>query len=185
MRPGGRLEMTMPDPLRAPVAFLALALSSAFAPPTAAFALTRPAAPPPSPANPGRAAPAQAEAAVTRTVEEFTRAQRAFDPAKLASLTTADYLEISPLGEVDPREKMLGFYAPENKGAAPELAMSEVSVRQFGDSAVLVARMAYKVQPPGQPVRTVELRAGFVLHRAAGAWKIASSQYTGIRPAAK
>jgi uncharacterized protein (TIGR02246 family) len=120
-----------------------------------------------------------------RTVEEFTSAQRSFDARKLARLTTPDYLEISPAGEVDSREKMLGFYAPDKKTAAPELAMSDVTVRMFGNAAVLIARISYKVRPPGQPVRTMEMRASFVAHRVSGEWKIASTQYTGIRPSAK
>lgn len=123
--------------------------------------------------------------AAIRTVEEFTRAQPAFDAGKLAMLTTPDYLEISPAGEVDSREKMLGFYAPDKKIAAPELTINDVTVRMFGDAAVLIARIAYKVQAPGQPVRTMELRASFVAHRISGDWKIASAHYTGIRPSAK
>lgn len=134
-------------------------------------------------AQPG--AESQASNALVRIVEEFTRAQQAFDAGKLAGLTTPDYLEISPVGEVDSREKMLAVYAPDKKSAAPELAMSDVTVRIFGDAAVLIARIAYTMQSPGQPVRTAALRASFVARRVSGDWKIASAHYTGIRPAAK
>jgi uncharacterized protein (TIGR02246 family) len=166
---------------------LASALSLALGAPTGGMAQA--AAPMQSPAAQSQAtrsgAGSQASNALIRTVEEFTRAQQTFDAGKLARLTTSDYLEISPVGEVDSREKMLGFYAPDKKTAAPELAISDVTVRTFGDSGVLIARIAYMAQPPGQPVRTMELRASFVAHRVRGDWKIASTQYTGIRPVAK
>jgi ketosteroid isomerase-like protein len=146
------------------------------------------------PANPSQGTPsreaqsgaeAQASNALIRTVEEFSRAQQGFDAGRLAALTTSNYLEISPVGEVDSREEMLGFYAPDKKTAAPELAISDVDVRIFGDAGILIARIAYKARPPGQAVRTMELRAGFVAHRVSGDWKIASTQYTGIRAAPK
>ena len=127
----------------------------------------------------------RASRALIRTVEEFTSAQRAFDSAKLAKLTTPDFVEISPVGEVDSREEMLGFYAPDKKAPAPAFAMSEVTVRAFGGAAVLITKMAYTVQPPGQAARTMELRASFVARRVSEDWKIASAQYTPIRPAAK
>jgi ketosteroid isomerase-like protein len=166
------------------------ALSVALAVPIAAGGMAQAAAPAPSsPTQQSRETPSGTESpasnALIRTVEAFTRAQQAFDAPGLARLTTSDYLEISPAGEVDSRETMLGFYAPDKKIAAPELAIGDVTVRMFGDSAVLIARIAYTMQPPGQPVRTLALRASFVAHRVSGDWKIASAHYTGIRPAAK
>jgi len=170
---------------RARSAGLASALSVALAVSSAAMA-QQPAGQSQTKSSGSSASAAEAEAskALIRTVEAFTKAQQSFDAARLALLTTPDYLEISPLGAVDSRERMLAVYAPEKKIAAPELAMSDVTVRRFGIAAVLIARIAYSVQPPGQPARTVELRASFVAHRASGDWKIASAHYTGIRPAA-
>ena len=127
----------------------------------------------------------QAVNALVRLLEAFTSAQQAFDAGKLATLTTPDYVEISPVGEVDSREKMLSFYAPDRKTAAPDLAISDVAVRTFGDAAVAIARIAYTAQRPGQPIRTTELRASFVAHRLSGEWKIASAHYTGIRPSGR
>ena len=42
-------------------------------------------------------------------------AQETFDATQLDQLLAPDYIEISPLGEVDPRAKVLGFYAPDKK----------------------------------------------------------------------
>ena len=43
-------------------------------------------------------------------VQRMVGAQMAFDEKSLDAIFTADYIEVSPLGEVDPREKVLGFY---------------------------------------------------------------------------
>ncbi|WP_404338615.1 nuclear transport factor 2 family protein [Sphingomonas sp. MMS12-HWE2-04] len=122
---------------------------------------------------------------LVRLVEDFVRAQAAFDAARLGALTTADYLEISPIGEVDSRDKMLGFYAPDKKTDAPAVEILEPVVRVFGDSAIVFAKLAYTIQVPGQPPRMMALRASYVAHRMAGSWKLASSHYTGIRPATR
>lgn len=126
-----------------------------------------------------------AHEALVRIVEDFIRAQRTFDVPRLTALTTPDYLEISPVGEVDSREKMLSFYAPERKSSAPTIEIREPVVRVFRDSAIVVGKLAYTIQAPGQPPRLMELRASFVAHCVAGRWKLASAQYTAIRPAAK
>lgn len=120
-----------------------------------------------------------------RLVGDFVRAQQAFDVPALSALTTPDYLEISPVGELDTREKMLSFYAPDKKAPAPPVELRDPVVRVFGDTAIVVATLAYTMQPPGQPPRVMALRASFVAHRLADRWKLASAHYTGIRPAAK
>lgn len=135
-----------------------------------------------------RQQPPEQQALVT-LVGDFVHAQLAFDVPRLTALTTADYLEISPVGEVDGREKMLGFYAPANKTSAPSIEVLEPLVRIFGDTAIIVVRLSYTMSVPGrapdQPPRVMALRASFVARRDAGRWKLASAQYTGIRAAAK
>ena len=129
--------------------------------------------------QPAQAAPS--DQALLRLVTDFLQAQRAFDVAALTELTTPDYLEVSPIGEVDARGRMLSFYAPDKKSSAPTVEMKDPVVRMFGEVAIVVAKLAYAVPSPGQPARMMELRASFVAHRLAGRWKLASAQYTGIR----
>ncbi|AQR75717.1 hypothetical protein BXU08_06565 [Sphingomonas sp. LM7] len=136
------------------------------------------------PATHARQDPAAQEALV-RLVGDFVRAQQSFDVPRLTALTAPDYLEISPVGEVDSREKMLGFYAPDKKSNAPAVEIVEPVVRMFGDTAIVIARLAYTVQVPGQSPRVMALRASFVARREGGSWKLVSAQYTGIRPVAK
>lgn len=119
---------------------------------------------------------------IVEAVRAFVTAQHDFDLAKITALTTDDYVEVSPLGEVDPRDKMLGFYAPDKKVAGPAITMGDATVRMIGDrAAIVVISVSYDITPPGQPPRTVSLRAAFVAQRIGGGWKLASAQYTPIR----
>lgn len=137
-----------------------------------------------APITQSRPAPS-AQELIVRLIGDFVLAQQNFDATALGALTTTDYLEVSPVGELDSREKMLGFYAPEKKTAAPAAEIREPVVRIYGNTAVAVAKLAYTIQPPGQPARVMEMRATFVAYREADRWKLASSHYTGIRPSPK
>lgn len=118
------------------------------------------------------------EQELTTLAESFTEAQHAFDVATLEKLTEPNYIEISPLGDVDPREKMLGFYAPEKKVDVPPAAtLSELNIRVFGDAGVVLAKLHWQL-----PNRAVDLRTTFVAHHSAAGWRLVSVVYTGIRP---
>ena len=126
--------------------------------------------------------PSKDNAALTALVRQMAAYQTSFDAAGLDKIFTSDYIEISPVGEFDPREKVLGFYGAENRpagGSIPAIDVSEVSIRNYGKFAIVIAKLAYKVSP-SVPPRSI--RGTFVCRREGGTWKIASSQYTGIRP---
>ncbi len=132
------------------------------------------------------AAPAQAQtsdrdAALASLLDSFTRAQREYDQPKLEALTTPDYAEVSPVGDVDTREEMLGFYTPDKKQPAPKLAISERLVRLQGNVAIILARLSFDAPGPGGTARTVAMRASFVARRTGRTWRLASAQYTPIR----
>lgn len=116
----------------------------------------------------------------------MTSAQTEYDAKKLDSILTADYIEISPLGEFDTRDKVLGFYSAEAKAAAGAMkAMVEVtefSIRDYGKSAIVIARLNYTMTVDGKPLPPRSIRATYVMRKEKSAWKIASVQYTGIRP---
>lgn len=118
-------------------------------------------------------------------IKQMVDAQAAFDVSGLEKLTTADYIEISPLGEFDPREKMLGFYKPElkPKGLEVKTDLDEVSVRDYGKFAVVIARLNYSMTMEGKAAPARSIRATYVCRREKSAWKIASAHYTSIRPA--
>jgi ketosteroid isomerase-like protein len=120
------------------------------------------------------------------TIKQMVDAQSTFDMAALEKLTTADYIEISPLGEFDPREKMLGFYKPELKPKNMEIKndADEFSIRAYGKFAVVIVRLNFLIATDGKTAPPRSLRATYVCRKEKGAWKIASAHYTGIRPVA-
>ena len=68
------------------------------------------------------------DTALKNVARQLLDAQIGYDAKKLDSLFTPDYIEISPLGEFDPRAKVLSFYAPDQK---PTVQMS-VTVQDYG-----------------------------------------------------
>lgn len=125
------------------------------------------------------AAPVDEE--LTALVKRYAEAQGSFDLGTLKAVTAESFVEISPVGEVDPREKMLSFYAPEQKRPSPQLKIDEPLVRVFGDSAVVYTRLTYTMGS-GETARTFAMRAGYVAQLKDGKWMLVSAQYTGIRP---
>ena len=116
---------------------------------------------------------------VKSLIDRFDAARIQHDPAALTKTLAADYEEISPVGEVDPREKVLGFYAPELKRRAPAMTSEPLVIRSRGDVAVITTRKSFTI--PGGTVRSVRVR--YVAERAAGRWLLVSAQYTPIPPA--
>jgi len=117
-------------------------------------------------------------AAVTELVRKFLDAQSRHDVPALRSLTAEQFVEISPLGEVDPRDRMLGFYVGDASPTRPVIAVDEREVRIFGDSAIVTIKLSFNA---GGQARS--LRAGFVAHRNGATWKLVSAQHTPMRPA--
>lgn len=121
-----------------------------------------------------------AGAAVISLTGKFLEAQRNFDLPAIRAMTAENYVEVSPAGELDSREKMLGFYAPDKKMQAPPLTVENELTRVFGDVAIQTVKLTYTM---GE-ARKMSLRATLVAHKRGGEWKMVSAQYTGIRPAA-
>lgn len=124
--------------------------------------------------------------ALKALVAQMVNAQTEYDAKTLDAILTADYIEISPLGEFDPREKVLGFYTPEAKSAAAGVTAAveaaEQSIRSYGKFGVVIARLNYTMSMNGKPLPPRSIRATYVMKKEKGGWKIASAQYTGIRP---
>ena len=132
-------------------------------------------------AAPAESQKAGSETALMGLVDAFTQAQRNYDQTILASLTTAGYVEVSPVGDVDTREEMLSFYAPEKKRPSPALMISERVVRRDGNDAVIVVKLGFVAPGPNGVTRTVAMRASFVARQAGRGWKIAAAHYTPLR----
>lgn len=116
---------------------------------------------------------------VQSLIERFDAARIQHDPAALTKTLAADYEEISPIGEVDAREKVLGFYTAELKQPAPAMTSEPLVIRSHGNVAVITTRKSFTI--PGGQVRAVRVR--YVAERAAGRWLLVSAQYTPMPPA--
>ena len=124
--------------------------------------------------------------ALKALVKQMTDAQQNYDANALDKILTADYIEISPIGEFDPREKVLGFYKPELKPPADKISVitetTEFSIRNYGKFAIVIGQLTYTIVSEGKTLPPRSMRATFVCRNEKGTWKIASAQYTGIRP---
>jgi uncharacterized protein (TIGR02246 family) len=127
------------------------------------------------------------DTALRTLVRQLVDAQAGYDAAALDRLLTADYVEVSPLGEVDARDRVLGFYRPELKPPPEKMTASmdvtDFSQRTYGDTAVVIVRIDATITSDGKQLPPRSLRATFVCRRVAGGWRMASAQYTTIRPA--
>jgi len=111
-------------------------------------------------------------------VRQFLDAQAHYDVPALRALTSDQFVEISPLGDVDPRDRMLGFYVKDAPPARPPVGIDERQVRVFGDSAVVTVRLTLDINGQAR-----SLRSNFVAHKQGGQWKLVSAQHTPMRPA--
>lgn len=128
------------------------------------------------------AQPNASESNIKQVLSELVEAQRSFDLAKLDALLAPDYIEISPLGEVDPRAKVLTFYTPDKKiSDTPIATLDEFITRVYGDTAVTIARLTYQMKGPDGTTASRSMRCVFVTRSMNGKWKIASSQFTPMR----
>jgi uncharacterized protein (TIGR02246 family) len=132
-------------------------------------------------------APTSAERAVVAVVQQLADAQRTFDQAALDRLLTADYVEVSPVGDVDERAKVIGFYSADAKAKSPEVSsivIDEPRVRIDGNHATVIVRQTTNVGPAGAS-RAVVMRVTAHLRQGGNDWRIASTHYTGIRQPGK
>lgn len=134
-------------------------------------------------ASPGSAQRNQAaDAPVLALVSAFSAARAQFDAKALDALLSSDYVEVSPVGEVDRRQEVLGFYAPSKATPAPPMTLSTDDVRRYGDIAVVVGSVNYSIPGPNGATVKRSMRVTYVARRVARHWLMASTQYTGVRP---
>lgn len=130
-----------------------------------------------------------AEATLLQRANALVAAQLAFDQPALEALLATDYLEVSPVGDVDTRDEVIGFYSAEAKAKAAagptpiDAVLDDVQLRVDGDAATLLARETIRMPSPDGP-RAIAMRVQLQFRLVDGQWRIATTQYTGIRPPA-
>jgi ketosteroid isomerase-like protein len=60
--------------------------------------------------------------------------------------------------------------------------MNEVSVRHYGKFGVVIAKIDYEMNIGGKTLPPRSIRATFVVRKEQGVWKVATANFTGIRP---
>lgn len=126
------------------------------------------------------ATPALSEA--QQAAEAYVQATVHFDADALPGLLAPTYQEISPVGDVDPRARVLGFYPAEQHGKTPDVTaeLTDWQVQEpSAGIAVTSAKLTYRSLKDGSEY---PLRVQFVLQKIQGHWRLLSSQYTPIRP---
>lgn len=123
-----------------------------------------------------------ADAPVLAVVTAFSDARARFDASALGALLTPDYVEVSPRGEIDRRQAVLGFYAKDKATPVPPMTLGTQDVRRYGDTAIIIGSVDYTVPGPGGATVTRTVRVTYVERRVRGRWLMASTQYTGVQP---
>lgn len=133
--------------------------------------------------SPGSAQSNQAaDAPILALVSAFSTARAQFNAKALDALLTSDYIEVSPVGEVDYRQAVLGYYAPDKATPAPPMTLGTDDVRRYGDIAVVVGSVNYAIPGPNGTTIKRSMRVTYVARRITRHWLMALTQYTGVRP---
>ncbi len=119
-------------------------------------------------------------------VRRMIEAQANFESAVLEQVYAPDYIEISPVGEVDERPKAIGFYrvpnADEANNNAPFAELSDFDVRNYGNHAIVIAKLTFRSKDVSQKLPAGSMRVVLLRRKLKDVWKISSAQFTGIRP---
>lgn len=125
------------------------------------------------------------ERAFKSLIKQMTDAQLGFDAGALDKIFADDYIEISPLGAVDSRKEVLGFYSPEAKANAGKTSatveVDDYSIRSYEKFGIVIARFNYTLTGDAKPLPPRSIRVMIVFRKEKDLWKIASAQYTAIR----
>jgi ketosteroid isomerase-like protein len=119
---------------------------------------------------------------VIAIAKQAAAAQESYDTVTLERVYASDYIEISPKGEIDEREKAIGFYKVDDveatKAKTPNFILDEFKVRHYGKFAIVIAKFSVGSKTdPSQETRAVG-RVVYALRKEKGEWKIYSAQFT-------
>jgi ketosteroid isomerase-like protein len=167
------------------VAAIALAASLPFA-----ACREGPDAEPTDPSRPALTSPAAApvqsdasprERAVLAAMENFKQAILERDTAELGRIWTENYTFINPQGGLVTREQRLSNLGSGNTNVQIIEDEREITVRLFGNAAVVQNLSTLRGSFSGQPTDT-DLRGTFVWVRRDGRWRLVTNQLTPVSP---
>lgn len=122
------------------------------------------------------------EKEVISVAKKAAEAQENYDWQTLERIYASDYVEISPKGEIDEREKAIGFYKVDDaetaKSKSPKYILDEFKVRHYGKFAIIITRFSFGSKADsGKPPFPVGIVI-YSLRKEKGEWKIYSAQFT-------
>jgi len=121
------------------------------------------------------------ERAVHAAMEDYKQAILAGDVAALARIWAEDYTFINPQGVLVTRAERLANFASGNTNVAVIDNEREITVRVYGDMAVVQNLSTLRGTFSGAPSDT-DLRGTFVWVRRDGRWRLVTNQLTPVAP---
>jgi ketosteroid isomerase-like protein len=118
-------------------------------------------------------------AAITTVLDDWKEAERTGDAERLGELLTDDFVGIGPVGFVLAKDAWLGRFGPDLH--YEELDLDEVSVRNSGDTTIVVAHQHATGEARGNPI-PADTRVSFVMVADGGRRRIVGIQYSFIAP---
>lgn len=123
---------------------------------------------------------------VISVAKKAVEAQENYDPATLGKVYASDYIEISPKGEIDVREKAIGFYkvadVEKAKSKTPRYILDEFKVRHYGKYAIVISRFSVGSKTDSQQKPNPVGLVIYALRKEKAEWKIYSAQFTPFPP---
>ena len=120
----------------------------------------------------------QAEKDVARLANEWITAELRGDTASLERMLADDFVAVGPLGFMLTKQEWLRRHQPGNM-IYESLDLDEVTVRMYGDAAVLVGRQVQDATYRGNSAKA-QLRTTAVLVRQQGSWRVAGVHMSAI-----
>ncbi|MFT8422206.1 MAG: hypothetical protein ABF665_11930 [Gluconacetobacter sp.] len=117
---------------------------------------------------------------LSNAVSKLLAAEMHFDPKAMETEMCREYLEVSPVGDLDDRQRVLSFYDPKNK-VEVTLASSIVDQGYIGSNPFLVEKLHYSFSM-GTKKRDSVLIGSFYGKDDGEGVKICRAQYTVFHP---
>jgi uncharacterized protein DUF4440 len=119
---------------------------------------------------------------VIELVQKFDSAKVSFDPETLSKVIADIYVEVSPTGEIIPRQQFLALYIPQHKTSSnPDLSSHRWNVKTIKDTAEVLSLVEYDIKTPDSTTTEhVTFRVVYVAHLYGDDWKLISVQYTPL-----
>lgn len=121
------------------------------------------------------------ERAVLAAMENLKQAILAGDTGELARIWTDDYTFINPQGAIVTKAQRLANFASGNTNVGVIEDEREITVRVYGDAAIVQNLSTLRGTFSGQPTET-DLRGTFVWVRRDGRWRLTTNQLTPVVP---